>query len=186
MKRARKKGRFLLFISILIFLTAVLSFPKWIMFFYPMPHQDLVFKYSHKHEVDALLVFSIIRAESKFQTEAKSPVGALGLMQIMPETGEWVAGQMGRKDFSADDLHEPETNIDIGCWYIDNLLKKYDNRVPLAVAAYNAGSGNVNKWLQDEVWDGSIDSLDNIPFPETRNYVRNVIRNYEAYRAIYN
>jgi len=185
MKRARRKGRFLLFVSFFIFLVTVLSFPKWIKLFYPMPHQDLVYKYSYKHNIDPLLVFAIIRAESKFQTEARSPVGARGLMQIMPETGRWIAAQMGRKDFSLDDLHEPETNIDIGCWYIDNLMKKYDSNVPLAVAAYNAGSGNVNKWLQDQVWDGSFESVDSIPFPETRKYVRNVIKNYEAYKAIY-
>jgi len=163
----------------------VLSFPKWITVFYPQPHSDLVYESAHKYNVDPYLVFAIIRAESKYQTGAISPVGAKGLMQIMPETGSWIASQQGIKDFKIDDLHDPETNISFGCWYISNLTEEFNGNIPLVVAAYNAGRGTVREWILNAKWDGDLQKLKDIPFEETRKYVINVLKNYEAYKAIY-
>ncbi len=185
MKRKEKK-RFsgLMWIIILVFLGIVIAFPKWITVFYPEPHRDLVFSCAYEHQVDPYLVFSIIRAESKFESLAVSPVGAKGLMQIMPDTALWIASQRGMEDFDTSTLHQPEVNIQFGCWYLADLSNEFQ-QLPLVIAAYNAGRGTVNGWIQSGQWDGAMERLEDIPFIETREYVQNVMRNYEAYRAIY-
>lgn len=183
--KTRKRFSIALWILIMVFLAVVLTFPKWITIFYPQPHRDLVVSTSLKYEVDPYLVFGIIRAESKYQTEARSPAGARGLMQIMPETAEWIAAQQGIEDFTPEALHDPEVNIDLGCWYLADLNREFDGRIPLMVASYNAGRGTVRQWVADRAWDGNPEELEKIPFTETREYVRNVLKNYEAYKAIY-
>ncbi len=186
MKR-KSKSRFskILWAIILIFLTLVISFPKWISIFYPEPHRDIVFSSAYDNHVDPYLVFAIIRAESKFQSNAESPVGAKGLMQIMPETAQWIAVQQGIENFDTAELHQPEVNIQFGCWYLANLSQEFDDNLPLVIAAYNAGRGKVGEWIQSGEWDGSLESTEDIPFAETRQYVENVLQNYEAYQAIY-
>ena len=183
---AKKKISLLIWIVILGFLLVVITFPKWITMFYPLPNQDLVFSIAYQYEVDPYLVFAIIRAESKFETGAESPVGAKGLMQIMPETAQWIADQLKQEDFQVDSLHDPELNIRFGCWYLHNLSQEFTGNLPLTVASYNAGLSKVKNWLAEGLWDGSIRNLEGIPFPETRQYVKNVLHNYEAYKAIYN
>jgi len=182
-----KKGRFTMFlwVTILVFLGVVVTFPKWITVFYPLPHREIVFSIANEYEVDPFLVFAIIRAESKYQTSAESPVGAKGLMQIMPETAEWIAEQMKIKSLEADDLHEPEVNIRLGCWYIKDLDNEFNGNIPVVVAAYNAGRGKVNQWIREGQWDGTPGEIEAIPFPETKQYVKNVLNNYQAYKAIY-
>ena len=103
----------------------------------------------------------------------------------MPETGEWIAGQMNVPNFNSDDLHDPEMNIRLGCWYLKDLEQEFDGNLPVMMAAYNAGRGKVNQWIQAGQWDGNARNLDGIPFPETRQYVKNVLNNYQAYQAIY-
>ena len=182
---AKRRFSKLLWMTILIFMGIVLTFPKWITVFYPLPHREIVFAMADEYHVDPYLVFAIIRAESKYQDAAKSRVGARGLMQIMPETGQWIADQMKIKDFKTDDLHDPEINIRFGCWYLNYLQTEFKNSTPLTVAAYNAGGGKVEQWLQDGQWDGDPRHMEKIPFPETQLYVKNVLHNYEAYQAIY-
>lgn len=137
------------------------------------------------NKVDPYLVFGIIRAESKYQTGARSSVGARGLMQIMPETGQWIASQHGIKDFDPDSLHDPELNIKFGCWYLASLSKEFNGQVPLMVAAYNAGRGTVKQWVDTRTWDGDPEKLEDIPYRETREYVRIVLKNHAAYQVIY-
>lgn len=186
MKHSTRKKLFTtLWIGIIIFLAIVLTFPKWITVFYPQPHRNIVFSAAYEFNVDPYLVFAIIRAESKYQNAARSPAGALGLMQIMPETGKWIAKQQGVENFSPDSLHNPQINIRYGCWYLADLSKEFDGRIPLVVAAYNAGRGTLKEWLVNGQWDGSPETIDKIPFEETRIYVKNVLQNYEAYQAIY-
>lgn len=184
----KKKGlpfSTIIMISILIFLIAVLIFPRWISVFYPQPHQDLIFAMAKEYEVDPYLVFAVIRAESKYQSNARSPVGARGLMQIMPETSFWIAENLGIENFDIEELHQPEVNIRFGCWYLANLNKQFEANLPVVIAAYNAGRGNVREWLIEEQWDGSVEQLDDVPFPETKKYIKAVLINYEAYKAIY-
>jgi Soluble lytic murein transglycosylase and related regulatory proteins (some contain LysM/invasin domains) len=175
----------ILWVAILIFLGGVISFPQWITIFYPLPHRDIVFAMADEYNVDPYLVFAIIRAESKFQNTAESPVGAKGLMQIMPETAQWIAKQLNVDSFKDDDLHKPEVNIRFGCWYIRDLNNEFEGNIPLQVAAYNAGRGKVTQWIQEGKWDGDPKNIEGIPFPETKQYVKNVLGNYKAYKAIY-
>jgi soluble lytic murein transglycosylase len=185
MPKRRDHFSTILWVSILIFMVMVLSFPKWITVFYPLPHQELVFIEAGEHNVDPYLVFAIIRAESKYQSSAESSVGAKGLMQIMPETGTWIAEQNGIEGFKAADLHQPKVNISFGCWYLHSLSQEFNDNIPLTVASYNAGRGKVQEWLVGGTWNGDPEQIDKIPFPETRQYLKNVLKNYEAYKAIY-
>jgi len=184
-KKRRRRFSFILWGAILLFIMTVLSFPQWITFFYPQPHRDTVILASYENQIDPYLVFAIIRAESKYQSQAESSAGARGLMQLMPDTAQWIADKKGIKDFEITQLHEPNLNINFGCWYLANLSQEFDGRIPMVIAAYNAGRGNVKEWIISEQWDGDPSKIESIPFPETRNYVKNVLKNYEAYRAIY-
>jgi len=175
----------ILWTFILAFLLIVITFPKWISIFYPEPHHDIVISAAYENDVDPYLVFAIIRAESKYQEGAESSVGAKGLMQIMPETAQWIAGQQGIEDFHIEDLNSPEINIGFGCWYISDLKQEFNGRLPLVMAAYNAGRGTVQEWISSGQWDGTREEIDDIPFAETRQYVENVLKNHEAYLAIY-
>ncbi|MDR1617338.1 MAG: lytic transglycosylase domain-containing protein [Syntrophomonadaceae bacterium] len=187
MRRSKKRFKINKVLWVLVFLTALtlLSLPRWMAYFYPQPHQELVYKYSQENNIDPNLVFAVIRAESKYQTRAESPEGAKGLMQIMPETGQWIAGQKGVNDFLVASLHDPEVNIQFGCWYLASLKKEFGNNLPLFIAAYNAGSGTVRSWNEGGIWRGDLDEVDRIPYRETRNYVKNVWNNYQAYKSIY-
>jgi len=183
--KAKNRLSILLWSGILLFLVAVLTFPQWITIFYPQPHQEIVMNYASESKIDSCLVFAIMRAESKYQTGAQSSAGAKGLMQIMPETAAWIASKHGITDFKIEQLHDPEVNIQFACWYLADLEQEFNGETPVVIAAYNAGRGTVSKWLEQDVWDGSSKNLDQIPFTETREYVTNVLKNYEAYQAIY-
>lgn len=138
---------------------------------------------------DKALIYSVIRQESNFDTHARSPVGATGLMQIMPQTAKHEARLMKRA-FSLHALTQsPNTNVAIGSHYLQRLLDIYDGHIPLALAAYNAGASNVKKWLQDygDPRKGEISMLqwiESIPFRETRNYVQRILENREIYQAL--
>jgi len=174
-----------LWIIILAFVMLVVTSPHWLTMLYPLPHRELVTSVAEKYQVDPYLVFAIIRVESKFNQQAKSVAGATGLMQIMPKTGEWIAGKMGIKQYEIEMLTQPSYNIPMGTWYLGNLDHEFDQRLPLVVAAYNAGRGNVREWLVSGKWDGTLENVDDIPYGETRQYVINVIKTYQIYQAIY-
>lgn len=151
---------------------------------YPMPYQDEVTRIAEGLKLDPLLVTSVMRAESRFDPYAQSSKGATGLMQLMPNTAKWVAGQMNL-EYSEEKLVEPEFNISVGCWYLASLMSQYGGKIPVVLAAYNGGRTNVNQWLKDGTWDGQLSDVENIPFPETRDYVKTVLRDYEIYKKIY-
>lgn len=174
-----------LLIFSVIFVLLVISSSHWLPFFYPLPHKELVMTCADEYGVDPYLVFSIIRVESRFKHNARSRAGATGLMQIMPETGEWIAHKMKLEGYDPELLTDPEYNIRMGTWYLADLSREFDGRLPLVIAAYNAGRGNVRQWLLSETWDGTTEGLKNVPFPETRSYVRNVLKTYRIYQAVY-
>jgi len=150
--------------------------------FFPMRYSDVVERYADMYDLPLELVYAIIRAESSFNRYALSHRGASGLMQIMEQTADWAAEQIGLEDYDYSRIFEPEINIHIGCWYINRLLRQFDGNLDTALAAYNAGSGNVTNWLNEQ---GSEDnSLESIPFRETRNYVSRVKRFQEVYRVL--
>ncbi|WP_250227497.1 lytic transglycosylase domain-containing protein [Anaeropeptidivorans aminofermentans] len=147
---------------------------------FPVKHLDLIIKYADKYGLDHDLVCAMIRAESNFDANAVSKRGAEGLMQIIKLTGDWGAGEIGLENYTYSRIKEPEINLDVGCWYIAKLLKQYGN-VDTALAAYNAGSGTVSKWLYDPENSTDNKTLYRIPYPETKKYVEKV----NTYRKIY-
>jgi len=151
---------------------------------YPLEYKEVISHYSGKYELDPYLVSAIIYVESRFVPEACSHKGALGLMQIMPDTGSWIAKELNYRDFKRDQLYDPELNIKFGCWYLANLQYEFGDNLFIILAAYNAGSGNVTNWLKKE-WDGKGDSLVKLPFSETREYVDQVISVYQQYLRLY-
>lgn len=153
-------------------------------FFLPIYYRQVIFQEAAAAGLDGYLLAAIIKTESNFNPRAVSPKGARGLMQIMPETGKWVAGQKGLEGYSPDLLFNPEYNLKIGAWYVSELYREYDGDTVLMLAAYNAGRGNVNKWL-DQTWTGEQGSIDRIPYPETRQFIRKVLFYQKAYRFFY-
>lgn len=150
---------------------------------YPKEYEDYVYKYSENSKIDPLLVFAIIRTESNFKEDSISLSNAKGLMQLMDATATELATKL---DMEEDyDVFNAETNIELGTSYISTLLKYYDNNIYLALAAYNAGIGNVNKWIENGTIKKDGSDIENIPFKETRNYVRKVIRDYRIYTKLY-
>ena len=155
-------------------------------YFYPIKYEEYVYKYSEKYGIDPLLIFSIIKAESNFDEKVVSSSGAVGLMQIMESTAEEIAEDLGIKYVRGETLYDPELNIMIGVNYYARLIKVYNNDSSIALAAYNAGIGNVDDWIENEVIKEDGSDLENIPFNETNNYVRKTLRNYEIYEKLYN
>jgi soluble lytic murein transglycosylase len=151
----------------------------------PIHYSDLITAYSRRHDLDPFLVAAIMRVESRYQPDAVSSKGARGLMQLMPDTGRWAAGCLGIEGYSDDLLFEPEVNIRIGAWYLRQLLNQFEGSLPVALAAYNGGPSNVEKWLSGGRWSGSINDLEQIPFGETARYVDRVSRAYKLYRTAY-
>lgn len=153
---------------------------------YPLKYYNYVDKYSTMYDLDKFLVLSVIKAESNFDKNAVSHEGARGLMQITPSTGEWIAEKMNLIEFSVDKLYDPEINIFMGCWYLNNLRKEFKDNYVLVLSAYNAGRGNVNKWLKNEEYSLDGKNLDYIPFKETELYIKKIKFNYNVYKYLYN
>lgn len=152
---------------------------------YPKKYSEYVEKYAEEYNVDSLLIFSIIKAESNFDEKAKSSSEAKGLMQLMDATAIEIANKIDEPLIEKETLYEPEKNIMIGVKYFSDLLKIYDDNMLLALAAYNAGIGNVNTWIEDGVIKSDGSDIENIPYKETNMYVRKIIRNYKMYKEIY-
>lgn len=137
-----------------------------------------------QYELDPYLVAAIIHCESGGRSTILSAKGAVGLMQIMPATGEWIAGKMGIDNYTEDGLLLPQVNIDFGCWYYAYLLGRYGDDEIKSLAAYNAGPGNVDKWLDNPDYSNN-GVLHTIPFPETDKYIEKVKAAREKYRDLY-
>ena len=118
------------------------------------------------------LLQAVILTESKYNPDAVSRTGALGVMQIMPETANWIAQESG---LPADHLKSTDENMALGSWYLYYLIDKYDGNLVLALAAYNAGRGNVDEWIRQNHWTPGFSDIDRIPYAETREFVRSVL-----------
>jgi soluble lytic murein transglycosylase len=138
-------------------------------------------KYSKEFNLDKNIVYSVIKVESKFNSNAVSKKDAKGLMQIRDITRDWAAEELKIKDV---DIFDPETNIRIGCWYLSKLYDEF-GKLDLVIAAYNGGSGNVKKWLEDDKYSKDGENLHSIPFDQTSNYVDKVKKYYKEYKRIY-
>lgn len=151
---------------------------------YPQKYSEYVEKYAEEYNVDSLLVYAIIKAESNFKPEVVSKSNAVGLMQLMDATAEDTANKLGM-EYNKEDLTNPEINVMLGTKYFSTLYETYKN-IPIALTAYNAGSGNVDKWIAEGTISADSSDIENIPFRETNNYVRKILRDYEIYKDLYN
>jgi len=154
-------------------------------FAYPKAFSSQVDKFSKDFSVPSELVWGIMRAESQYRKDAISPVGALGLMQVMPFTGYRVANLLGEKDFQPRQLLEPGAAIKMGSRYLQRLMVKFDNTIPLVAAGYNAGPHRVKNWLASFGHLETDEFIEHIPFLETRNYVKKVVSNCHVYSQLY-
>jgi len=149
---------------------------------FPTPYADKIMPHSDRQNLDKAWVYGLMRQESRFVTNAKSNVGAAGLMQVMPATGKWVANKIGVK-LGPGDLHNPDTNVMLGTTYMRLVLESLDNHPVLASAAYNAGPGRARKWRDVKPLEGAI-YAETIPFSETRDYVKKVMSNAVFYQTV--
>jgi soluble lytic murein transglycosylase len=147
---------------------------------YPVPHREALDAAARQWDIDEAFVYGIIRQESRFLAQARSPVGAVGLMQLMPATARWVARQMPVKPFRQDMLARPDVNLAMGTYYLHRVLAALGEPI-LAAAAYNAGPTRARRWRDDKPLEGAI-YAETIPFPETRDYVKKVFTNAWYYR----
>jgi soluble lytic murein transglycosylase len=144
----------------------------------PLKHEDIIRQQAREKGVDAALIAAVIYSESKF-SDAESSAGARGMMQITPEAAEFIGKQSGATSFELDDLSDPEINIRYGTFLLKELLERYDGDTAAALAGYNAGPGNADKW------GGADLTVSEIPFPETRAYVEEVLEKQKEYRRKY-
>jgi len=152
----------------------------------PLTHQDIIRQQARSKHLDPALIAAVIYAESKFaEREQTSSAGAVGLMQLLPATAEAIARRSGGTRFSTADLATPQVNIAYGTYYLRLLVDHYHGDQALAVAAYNAGEANVDRWVAGARARGERLTTDAIPFPETRAYVSKVLRAQGQYRANY-
>ncbi|SFE14568.1 lytic transglycosylase domain-containing protein [Peptostreptococcus sp. D1] len=150
--------------------------------FYPTKYKKIVEYYSNLYDIDKYLIYSIIKTESSFDPNAVSTKEAKGLMQVTNITADWINEELRIKDMN---IFDPDINIRIGTRYLKKLENQFNGNLTLMIAAYNGGSGNVRKWLKEPQYSSDGVNLENIPFKETSDYTKKVLKNYELYKKIY-
>ena len=150
----------------------------------PLHHDDIIRQQAAEKDLDPALIAAVIYEESRFRDQT-SHAGARGLMQITPETADAIAKHSGGVRFKQEDLADPQINISYGAYYLRLLIDHYGGNETLAVAAYNAGSGNVDRWVAAAGGPDEFQTSEHIPFPETRAYVENVMERRKDYRHNY-
>ncbi len=150
----------------------------------PLNHEQIIRQQASDKKLDPALIAAVIYQESKFRDRTSS-AGAKGLMQLLPSTANFIAKKSGGTSFQVKDLGTPQVNIAYGSWYLRYLMDRYHGNSTLAVAAYNAGEANVDKWVRRVGGAGNFDAGRDIPFPETRHYVLSVMSHRQAYRKTY-
>lgn len=188
--RKSKKKVNMLFKILLIIITATLLglsptvFNKlMIKKLYKKDYSEYVSKYAEEYDVDENLIYALIKAESNFNAKAVSHQNAKGLMQLMQSTAQDLANRSQIK-LTKDNILDPDININLGTQYIASLLNKYDS-IEVALAAYNAGSGNVDKWIKNGTIKSDGSDIENVPYKETNTYVRKIMRDYKIYNELY-
>jgi soluble lytic murein transglycosylase len=161
------------------------NYKNIIKLFYPIKYESTVLKYSKEYELNPYLIYSLIRVESKFDTQAISPKDARGLMQITSQTGRYISKLLSESDFNEAMLLTPDTNIKYGAFYFRKLLKDFDNNMNCALAAYNGGEGNVRKWIKTNSNGQNALNITDIPFSETRQYLKRVNKYFSIYKFLY-
>lgn len=184
-RRRERRAHNVLFVVLGLIIFLGLAFKPIVRQLFPIKYMAPITEAAGQNEFDPLLIASVVKVESGFNELAESPKGARGLMQVMPDTGTWAAEQMKWPEFHVDMLYEPERNVAIGTWYLRQLHRIFNDNEVVALAAYNAGQTRVQQWLDDDRWDGAEETLDDVPFEETRTYVRRVLTTHEIYTWLY-
>ena len=189
-RRQRRRTLLAIFASALIVLIAL---GAWALFGrgrmdlsrYPMTYAPEIRAAAAEFSLDPAYVASVVLAESSFDAEAVSSAGAIGLMQIMPATGEWIAGKLEDEPFDVQRLYQPEVNLRYGCWYLRFLLDRYDGDMYTASTAYHQGQGRVDQWLEDPQYSEDGRTLTAISSAVTDTYVNRIMESYAHYQELY-
>ncbi|HZG57725.1 lytic transglycosylase domain-containing protein [Paenibacillus sp.] len=183
-----------LYVCLLLAILLLLYFDRALLgkLMYPIRYETAIVEQANAHQVDPYLIAAIIRVESDFRPDKRSPKGAVGLMQLMPPTAEWIAKREGDGPDALARLTEAEQNIRYGTWYVRSLREQFatpglakEDEIARIAAAYNAGPGNVERWLSEVAWDGTLAAAGRIPFGETRHYVSRIYYYYLKYEQMY-
>ena len=193
-KRKRRHSRHVAGITTLVVLILALAglaawalfgrYPQLTVQNYPVAYEDLIRACAAENGLDPAYPAAVILAESSYQPEAVSSANAQGLMQLLPDTADWIAGKFD-ETYAEGCLFDPETNIRYGCWYLGFLMRRYNGDMTCASAAYHAGQGTVDKWLADPAYSADGATLDRIGYGSTETYVQRVLKYYEKYAEIY-
>ena len=186
----KSKYKIIIGTVIIIFVIAILIIlfkDKLLKIMYPKTYSEIISVYAEKYNVEENLIYAVIKAESNFDSNAVSNREAIGLMQIVEETAIDVANQ-NQIDVDTENITEElldiDNNINIGTKYLSTLLAQYGN-MEIALAAYNAGIGTVNNWIEKQIIQADGSDIENIPYKETNNYVRKILRDYRVYNELY-
>lgn len=192
-RRAKAARRIAAITTIAVLALALLAVGVWMVFLrhpdlviqnYSMEYESLIRARAAENEVPPAFAAAVILAESSYRPDAVSAANAQGLMQLLPSTAEWIAGKLG-ETYVEGCLFDPETNVKYGCWYLGFLLRRFGGDMRCAAAAYHAGQGTVDGWLQDPQYSADGASLDAIPYSSTDTYVKRVLKYYEKYEKLY-
>lgn len=178
-RRVRRIVRARLVLGLAVVAVLVFLYGYWA----PFPYRPAIVAAARQNQLNPYFVAAVVRVESGFRPTVVSRRGAVGLMQLMPSSAEWVASKSGLPEHP--DLTDPRANIRLGTWYLKYLLKTYHNNPVLALAAYNGGPATVDGWLEKGVLSPSETGYNRIPYPETANFVRRVTQFEQTYRWMY-
>ena len=152
---------------------------------YPLKYNDEVIAAAKKYDLSVSLVMGVIRTESSFVPTAVSIDGAVGLMQLMPDTADWIAGKLDMDSFKVSMLNNPATNIELGCWYLRYLMDTFNGDLKAVLAGYNAGQNRVRTWLNNPAYVDSQGKLAEIPVKDAKDYVEKVLYAQKVYQELY-
>jgi soluble lytic murein transglycosylase len=188
--RGRRRSPWILVLLALLLMAALavvgtLAFQAQRKASYPLKYEDIILKYAREYNLDPNVVAAVIHTESHFDADAESYVGARGLMQVMPDTGGWIAKKLGIQNFDPDTLYDPDTNIRFGCWYLNYLYERYDGKHDVVFAAYNTGPNRISSWLEDPQYGDGQGNFIHVPNDTTRNYIEKVNSARQRYEEYY-
>lgn len=179
------KRKYTVSFIILLITFIFLDSPLILKVIFPVYYKEEIQASSVDYHVDPYMIMAIIQIESKYKPNLVSKKGAVGLMQVMPDTAKWIIEQADFSTMAMEYLDEPNINIALGSWYVSYLNKEFAGNPYATIAAYNAGPGNVKKWMDQGIWDGKKETINKIPFGETRHYLQRVLYYQDRYQKIY-
>ena len=188
MSKAAKKGLLALLLLAVLAAAAAGAYFSYLFFMrqaYPLKYRDIIETQAEQYHIDPAFLYGMIRTESNFNPNAESSAGAVGLMQIMPATFDWLQTHKGTEPkLDASALYDPQINVEYGVYFLSILREEYGDEAVM-LSAYNAGMGSVDQWLSEEEHSADGETLYDIPYGETEQYVKNVLESQEMYRRLY-